>query len=87
MSIPGKNFFGTIAVMDIPINNSHAFKTPHGASIACRNRNAIENTKTHRAIGFGMMARWANIAKSSDKAAVQDMVNRSDRSASRRQCC
>ncbi len=52
-----------IAVMHVPIDNQHTGEAMLLLGIACGNRDIIQQTKPHRAIGFGMMSRRPHCAE------------------------
>src|SRR4051812_30291030 len=57
-----EGFLCSIAVMDVPIQNQDALNSER-KSLFCRNRDVIEDTKTHATVGSRVMAGRANQRK------------------------
>ena len=58
-----ENILRSVAMMDIPIGDEHAFDPIETLGIACRNRDVIEEAEAHTAGGAGMVSGGPNQAK------------------------
>ena len=70
-----------IAVMDVEIDDRHAFETVHIAGPQRADRGVVEKTETHRPIGFGMVPRRADRAECIVGLARDDRVDGGDHRA------
>src|SRR6185437_1993316 len=79
--IIAKNIFGAIAVMDVEIRHRDAFQSIRLHGVSNSHRNIIKETESHCPVTFGMMAWWANAAKSIFDISAHHQVDRQDNRA------
>jgi len=70
-----ENFLGSVAVMDIEIEDRHPFGAMRGLPVAYRDRRIVEEAKPHRRGGPGMMARRTQRDKGIFGAAAHDLID------------
>jgi hypothetical protein len=70
-----KGVLGTIAVVDVPIDDRHALNPAFGAQIMRGDRHIIKKTKAHYLVEFGVVARRPNTAEGVVGAPGEDGVD------------
>ncbi len=82
-----KTPFGPVAMMDIPIHYKYPTESVGGLKITRADRHVIKKTKTHRALGLGMMPRRPHHGKPVVHRAVHYLIEKFEETSRGKQCC
>ena len=74
---------GAVAVMDIPVQDHQLFQAHLALKSASRHGHVVEETKTHGAVAFGVVARRPHGGKSGSEATLRDLESQVNRAPGR----